>query len=74
MKHTTSEGQTLHKIPEAAARLSVSRSTVYRLIAVGELDTVLVDTKRAHGGPGVTRIPSSVIDAYINRHKKAVAS
>lgn len=74
MKHTTSEGQTLHRIPEAAARLGVSRATVYRLIAVGELATVTIKTKRAQGGPGVTRIPSSAIDAYINRHKKAAAS
>lgn len=74
MKHSATEGQTLHKIPEAAARLGVSRATVYRLIAAGELSTVTVKTERTKIGPGSARVPSSAIDAYINRHSKAATA
>lgn len=52
MKHPT-EGQTLLKIPEAAARLGVSRATVYRLIDSGDLDTVTVSTPRTKIRAGV---------------------
>ena len=68
----TPEGQTLHKIPEAAARLGVSRATVYRLIASGELETVTVKTPRTTGA-GMARIPSGSVDAYIARMTKAAS-
>lgn len=69
MKHPT-EGQTLLKIPEAAARLGVSRATVYRLIDSGDLDTVTVSTPRTKIRAGMTRIPSGAVDAYIARMGK----
>lgn len=66
MKHPT-EGQSLLKIPEVAARLSVSRATVYRLIAAGALTAVPVKTARTIKTAGHARIPSSAVDAYIER-------
>lgn len=74
MKNTPAEGQTLLKIPEAAVRLGVSRATVYRLIAAGELTTVTVKTERTLVRAGITRIPSAAIDAYIERMGRAATA
>ena len=72
MKRTAAaEGQSLLRIPEAAARLGVSRATVYRLIDSGELERVTVRTERTVKTAGRTRIPSAAIDAYIERLAKA---
>lgn len=70
MEHTTSEGQALLRIPEAAARLGVSRSTVYRLIATGQLSTVAVKTPRTEKTAGRARIPAASIAAYIEREQR----
>lgn len=53
----------LLSIPEVAERLRASRSTVYRLIAAGDLHAV------EFGAVGVTkryRIPASELDRYID--------
>lgn len=68
------EGQTLLKIPEAAARLGVSRATVYRLIEAGDLDTVTVKTARTVKTAGRARVPSGSIDDYIERTRKAATA
>jgi len=47
----------LYTIPEAARALRLSRSTLYVLIARGELDTVTVGRLR--------RVPAAAIDAYV---------
>lgn len=47
----------LYTIPEAARALRLSRSTLYILIARGELDTVTVGRLR--------RVPAAAIDAYV---------
>ena len=70
MKSTATEGQSLLKVPEAAARLGLSRATVYRLIAAGQLDYVTVRTERTVKSAGRTRIPSGAVDAYIARLAK----
>ena len=46
-------------VEEAAQYLRVSRKTIYRLIATGELDCIRVR--------GAIRIPRQAIDSYISR-------
>lgn len=56
--------QRLLRPAEAAAQLGVSKATVYRLIASGDIgETVHVGTRRA------TRIEQSALDAYIERNR-----
>ena len=57
-------GPRLLKIDEVAARLRLSRPTVYRLINGGKLASVHV------GNAGFTRVTETDLDAYIatNRH------
>jgi excisionase family DNA binding protein len=47
-------------VPEAMARLKVSRWTLYNLIRSGDLASVIV-SKRCR------RIPSDALNAYVNR-------
>jgi len=51
----------LLKLSEVAARLSISRSTIYRLMARGELPVVRVG--------GILRFPATEIDRLINGTK-----
>lgn len=58
----------LLKVPEAAEALGVSRHTIYRLIAAGELSSVCVGNRNA------TRIEESALTAYVERkRRKAIA-
>lgn len=54
-----------HKIADAARMLAMSKRTIERLIASGELDTV--------GTGQLRRIPDDSIVAYIERHRNEVA-
>lgn len=61
MPHTYSPevpGATAVTIAQAAARLGVSASTVRRMIADGDLPTVLI-------GQRLVRIPVTALDAYL---------
>lgn len=64
----TPPGPRLLKIDEVAARLRLSRPTVYRLINGGKLASVHV------GNAGFTRVQETDLDAYIanNRHAALV--
>lgn len=53
----------LLKIPQVAERLNVSRNTVYRLIADGELPVVTVGA--------TSRVDPKDLDAYIARNKQS---
>ena len=44
-------------VPEASARLAVSRATVYRLIKSGEIDSVTVGRSR--------RVPLAALDHWL---------
>lgn len=55
----TDGGERLYRIPEAAARLAISRSKLYEEIFAGRIRVV-------HIG-GAVRIASSEIEAYIQR-------
>lgn len=55
----------LHQLPEAQARLGVGRSTLYNLIADGEIEVVHIGRRAL--------IPSDAIDAFIARQRKATA-
>ncbi len=57
--------QLLLRIPDAAERLSVGRSTVYELIQRGELPTV-------HIGRSV-RIPAAAVRAWVERRAAEAA-
>src|SRR4051794_40788 len=48
---------------EAGRRLSISRSMIYRLIAVGELRSVLIGRSR--------RIPTKALEDFIDRRSNA---
>ena len=56
---STDQEQLLLRVPEAAARLSLGRSSVYELIAAGQIHAV-------HIGRAV-RIPASEVRAYAER-------
>ena len=53
-------GQVLLTVEEGAARLALSRSKVYQLLAAGELGSVRL-------GPRILRIPVAALDAWIER-------
>ncbi len=55
-EHTATGDQLLLTVPEAAKRLSLSRSTVYELIRRGELTAVKVG--------GARRIPAVALERY----------
>lgn len=60
----------LFSIPETAERLRTSRSTVYRLIAAGDLHAV------EFGAVGVTkryRVPASELDRFIHSLEEVAA-
>lgn len=59
---TTLTPTSLLRPAEAGDELRVSRATVYRLIAKGELDTVHVGARRS------TRITRAALDEYIERN------
>ena len=54
----------LLKPAEVGTRLGLSRATVYRLIASGQLATVHVGDRRA------TRLEESEVEAYIERNRE----
>lgn len=56
------------KPAEVAHQLRVSRATVYRLIANGEIKVVHVGKRRA------TRIEQSALEAYLTGLRKASAA
>lgn len=60
----------LYSIPEVAAAIGVSRSTVYELIAAGEFPTVDI----GQGGRPRHRIPVSVLEEWINHKTTARAA
>ena len=49
----------LLKIPDAGAMLGIGRSTVYELIAAGELETVHIGR--------CCRVPVAAVDEYVRR-------
>jgi excisionase family DNA binding protein len=51
----------LMTVPEAAARLRVSRATAYRLISRGELPAL-----RLGNGSGPIRVPQSELEAWLD--------
>ena len=53
----------LLKLPEVAARLSASRSTIYRLMARGDLPVVRLGRS--------IRFPAQAVDRLIDGEKKA---
>lgn len=52
-------------IPQAAARLKVSRNTVYRLISAGELAAVTVGS--------VQRVSEAHLQEYIDRNTRVAS-
>jgi len=56
-------GHDLYTISETAERLRVSRSTIYRLIASGDLLVIRLGT--------APRIPAKVVDQFIDRRLRA---
>lgn len=65
MQPTTSPETALLRIDEAGRELRVSRATVYRLIAAGELTPIHVGRNRS------ARIERADLAAYIARNKAA---
>lgn len=59
---------TLLTIPEVARELRVSRATVYRYFATGELKRVRLGTK------GHFRVERSEVDAFIERNRHEAAA
>lgn len=57
------QGTALLKIPEVAAELRVTRSTVYRLINEGKIPTVRVG--------GVTRVERTALAKFIADNRSA---
>jgi excisionase family DNA binding protein len=51
--------------PDAARALSVGRTTVYELIATGELESVKIGAKRL--------VPQDAIDAYVTKLRERAA-
>jgi excisionase family DNA binding protein len=62
---TAPQGTALLNIPEVAAELRVTRSTVYRYIDDGLLPTVHIGPRR------LTRIERTALDAYIAKSRGA---
>jgi excisionase family DNA binding protein len=58
----------LLRLTEVADQLRVSRATVYRLIASGDLAAVHVGKRR------LTRVERSALDAYIERLRRERAA
>jgi excisionase family DNA binding protein len=56
-------------VSEAATRLGCSDDHVYRLIAIGQLDSV--DIAQPGAQRSKTRVPDSGIDDYIKRKSRA---
>lgn len=56
---TTSSGRLLHRVPEAAERLGVSRSTLYELIGAGEIQAIRIGA--------AVRIPSIELERFVER-------
>ena len=54
--------QYLYSIPEVAKSLSLSRSTIYRLISTGELETLSVR--------GVLRIRPEAIERFLKQQER----
>lgn len=67
MQPTTQGATALLRIAEAGHELRVSRATIYRLIAAGELAPVYVGANRS------ARIERSEIERYIERNKRRSA-
>lgn len=67
MNTTATEGSALLKPAEVGDELRVSKATVYRLIAAGELDTVHVGARKA------TRVPRESVLAYIAKNGRSAA-
>ena len=55
----------LHRIPEAAWRLGLGRSTLYELIAAGELRAIKIGR--------AVRIPASELEAWVERRAREEA-
>jgi excisionase family DNA binding protein len=66
MVQNTEDCRLLLRIPEAAARLGVGRSTVYELIQAGQLPAVRI-------GKAV-RIPASRLEAWVELQARAAES
>ena len=56
----------LLRIPDAAHRLALSRSTIYELIAAGELQPVKIGS--------AVRIPARELEAWLNRRLQPTAN
>ncbi len=59
---TEAQDPLLHRIPEAASRLGLSRSTLYELIAAGELRVIKVGR--------AVRIPAADLVAWVERQTR----
>lgn len=57
----------LLKVPQVATRLNVSKPTVWRLIASGELESILV-------APRSRRVRPAAVDAYLKSKLSAPAA
>ncbi|GAA0509686.1 helix-turn-helix domain-containing protein [Saccharopolyspora thermophila] len=55
----TAQPRVLLTVEQAAERLSLSRTTMFRLIKTGEIASVRIGKAR--------RIPAEALDAYVNR-------
>lgn len=61
------DGTDLLKVPQVAKMLGVSQPTVWRMIARGELDSILV-------GARSRRISPVAVDEYLKSHSKSTAA
>jgi excisionase family DNA binding protein len=58
-----------YRVAEAARLLSLSRSTVYELIAIGDIPSVRLGRSR---GRGVIRVPAEALHKMIEQRTTAV--
>lgn len=63
---TRSDMQILLTVEEAAKRLRIGRTSMYRLVSTGDVETVTVGRLR--------RVPVACLDEYIARLRAASAS
>jgi excisionase family DNA binding protein len=59
-------GRRLCTVPEAMRRLGISKTTIFRLLGEGELESMQIGRAR--------RIPADAIDTYITRNTTPAAA
>lgn len=60
MSRTVSSERDLYRVNEAAERLGVSRETIYRLIASGDLESVKIGAARRISHEAITRFVTTL--------------